>query len=600
MYKPTRSNENISAKFLSTTERYTPQSENEILSSTISNDIEHLSSNSAETKELEVTSREISGETTSSADDVTNNKLDETLSTHFENPHELETAYTNTKGDSSEGTKNIRQADNATNNVWKMDPSKHLSSSSEEQQRSSTSEIPSIASTTSEYSSTTGSEQQTADNSSSDEESSGKGKHDPVVFVVDHSGQRKSIVVIDADGLQKVDDPIEDANESKGGSRKSAAIEKIFIVHANTEPTISASSSGSTTESYYEQQGSSTAGPSSTSADTETDSQVFETQFYESITSSPYDAIASKEIFGEKYHSTKGPFPLSSSSEENVQSDNSFGDLSTSGFVVLDSVTDRSSAASQQSFDAQFYGTEGPDHIVYDGKYYSNEQIEGSSSPYEFSLFSRLSTALSDGTSEPTMDISSGDVESEYELPNPFENPEFPRIPDDLSIHGMMDDDHDVISNGKQQPIIKEQSMDRPSAERILLDILPLRSNGSIENDSVETGSSSVAPEQWLKSTDDSNNDTISDEQLSISSTSPSPDNLSSTTVDSSSSSSSTFRSSSYGDSYEDYTPSSNSYENSENLSADKQQYIEETPLNHFFMDAAKDLLRFQNKIFVT
>lgn len=570
------------------------------MSSTISNDIEHLASNSAETKEIEVTKKYvISGEILSVSDDATNNKLDATLPTHFENPHELETAYTNTKGDSSEGTKNIRQADNATNNVWKMDPSNILSSSEE---RNSTRDASSIESSTSEYLSTAGPGQQDKSNSSSDEETGSKGKHDPVVFVVDHSGQRKSIVVVDADGLQKVDEPIEDANEGKANNRKTAVgVEKLFIVHANTESTMSTSSSSSS--GSYEQSESSTVGTSSTFADLETDGQVFETQFYESITSSPYDTIASKEIFGgEKYHSTKGPLPLSSSSsssEEIVQSDNLFGDLSTSGFVILDSVTDRSSAASQQSFDAQFYGTEGPNRLVYDGKYYSSEQIEGSSSPYEFSLFSRLSTALSEGTSEPTMDISSGDVESEDELPNPFENPEFPRIPDDLSLHGMMDDDHDVISNSKQQSM-KEQQTDRPSAERILLDVLPLRSNGSIENDSVEASSSSMAPEQWLKSTDDdSNNDTASDEKLNTSTTSPSPDSLSSTTSsDSSSSSSSSTRISSYGDSYEDYTPSSNSYEN---LSADssKPQYIEETPLNQFFMDAAKDLLRFQNKMFV-
>lgn len=554
-----------------------------------------------ESKELEVSNRrEASAEI--SSDDATN-KLDATLPTHFESPHELETAYTNTKGDSSEGTKNIRQADNATNNVWKMDSTK-ISSSSEEQSSTSSEAVTASSSTTSDYSSTADPELQETENTASTDENK---KRDPVVFVVDHSGQRQPIVVIDADGLQKVDEPIEDANDSKGSNRK-VAIEKVFIVHANTEPTMSSSSSSSSSSGSFEQQGSSTISTSSTSADMEMDGQVFETQFYEHITTSPFDTIASKEIFGETHHSTKGPFSLfsSSSSEENIQNDNILSDLSTSGFVILDSVTDRSSAASQQSFDAQYYGTEGPDHVVsYDSKYYSNDQIEGSSSPYEFSLFGRLSTALSEGTSEPTMDISSGDAESEDELSNPFESPEFPVIPDDLTIHGMMDDDHDVITNSKPQSI-KEYSTDRPSsAERILVEVLPLRSNGSVstENDSINA-STSMTPEEWLKSTDDNKSDNknniLSDEKLNIIST-PSAGADSSqitTTVDNSRSSSS------FSDSYEDYTPS-NSYENIENLSAadennNKQQYIEKEPLHNFFMDTAKDWLRFQNKMFVS
>lgn len=571
----------IAAKYLITTEKQL--SEIDQPSSTTSNDVDRLPAStpdSVEPKELEPTSREVSAESSS---DENKNKLDATLPTHFESPHELETAYTNTKGDSSEGTKNIRQADNATNNVWKIDPSVVSSASSED--RSSTSEAP--PSSTGNYSSTTDANEENS-SSSSDET---KPNRDPVVFVVDHSGQTKSIVVIDGDGLQKVDEPIEDANDAKG-SRKSTATEKVFIVHANTEQTMASSSS---TGSSFEQ---SPATFSTTSA-SEMDGQVFETRFYDPATSSPFDAMVSKEmVFGEQQHSTRGPFPLSSS-EENVQSNGLFGDMSTSGFVVLDSVTDRSSAASQHSFESELYGTEGPgEHVSYDVKYYSGEQMEGSSSPYDYSPFGRLSTALNEGTSEPTMDIASGDVESEDELANPFDNPEFPIIPDDLTIHGMMDDDHDVIS-GKQQPL-KEYSTERPASERILLDVLPLRSNGSMHSENESAEMDSMAPEDWLKSSNERDSNAVSDEtQLQLNASehgsTVGPSDGSSTTDN-------IGRSSSYSD---EYYASSNS-EEAENSAAttgdsSKQQFIEDVPASHnFLMEAAKDLLRLQNKFFIS
>lgn len=581
MYKPTRSSEVIAAKFLSTTEKQLSDIDQQ-QSSTITNDVDRFTSStvaSADSKELEPVSREAAAELSS---DENTNKLDATLPTHFENPHELETAYTNTKGDSSEGTKNIRQADNATNNVWKIDPSNGSSTSNED--HTSTSETP--ASSTANYHSTT---EDNEDSVSASDET--KAKRDPVVFVVDHSGQTKSIVVIDADGLQKVDEPIEDTNESKA-NRKGAATEKVFIVHANTEQTMATSSS---TDASFEHSSSTF----STTLAAELDGQVFETRFYDLATSSPFDAMVSKEmIFGETQHSTRGPFPLSSS-EENVQSDGVFGDMSTSGFVVLDSVTDRSSAASQHSFESELYGTEGPgEHVSYDVKYYSGEQVEGSSSPYEYSPFGRLSTALNEGTSEPTMDIASGDVESEDELSNPFESPEFPIIPDDLTIHGMMDDDHDVIG-GKQQPL-KEQRTERPASERILLDVLPLRSNGSMHSDNESAEMDSMASEDWLKSSDEHDSNGTSDEtQLQLQngsehSSTVGPTDGSSTTDDIS-------RSSSFSD---EYYASSNS-EDAENTAAtgdsSKQQFIEDVPASHnFLMEAAKDLLRLQNKFFIT
>lgn len=518
-------------------------------------------------------------------DDVFEN-LEPTLNRDIEDQNDLENDYGNTKGDDLNSNKNIRQVDNATNNLQKIDPS---SSASEENDFDSDPLIK-IASSTSSQDLT----------STSDKESESPENKDPVVLVVDHKGHTQSIVVVDADGLQKVEEPIDEQDEHKSHP-------KVFIIEASTVSMLVSAESSST---FTEQ--SSTAAPRFSSTEMLSDNQIYETKFYEAATSGPFDLTSKENVHPSFGHSTKSPF----SSEETVplSSSESFksteeGDIFNkhSEFMVVDSATDHAMGASQKTYAIELFGTEEPDYrmVSVDTKYYDpDDQIEGSSSPYDYS-----SSNPSSSTTETIIDMDNDeDVENN-------ENPAYPKIPDDLTQYGnMQNDEHQQsITDGNDIIPRKEES-------KSLLHVLPLKSNETkLGNDlTFTTAGPPPVDDNWQRSSKVPSNkeepsstigpQSSSDESINYSSSELYSKGSSSMETESSktrhaSTSSDEYISSSSPSSLSSSSSTENdesdvrSQENSHLDNSEKQLVANEEQHSNYFFELAKDFFKYQTKM---
>lgn len=137
------------------------------------------------------------------------------------------------------------------------------------------------------------------------------------------------------------------------------------------------------------------------------------------------------------------------SSKSNKNDDSGSFEVIDSNESSTDNATDKPTDISEQVFETvYYYTTKGPlNTIAFEPRYYgstSDGSIEGSSSPYDDDLFGSTSDAQYSTagigssemayTSSPTVESSSRFLHEEEEI-IPNENPEFPELPEDFSVH---------------------------------------------------------------------------------------------------------------------------------------------------------------------
>lgn len=381
-----------------------------------------------------------------STEDVSNSPVPSTTESNVNELIELEHTDINTIGDEL-SNKSVRQAvgnTNETNNTFHKgdadvtplyaattDSSSERNeiSNSNEQMSTSTEDITFASSTIRPEASD---EKQTVVQVSDD------------VVIVHHSGQTKSITVIGAAGLQRGEDTENENRHDSDGLRTS------------TENTLEDSSSSSSQSPQPDEQSTvnSVSIPNELIESTTLSENL---DVLDGTLNSP--ELVSSEIFGDNSavvrdspteKMTNAVHKLNESNDNEHSTINnsleviSFGDVSTedSGEIT---------AASDQVFETVLHHTTtGPlKSIVYETTYYGTtvDSIEGSSSPFDDDILSS-SSEFSFTTEGPRiLEESSSTTASSFESSSRYatedydDNPEFPHIPDDLSIHGRMEED---------------------------------------------------------------------------------------------------------------------------------------------------------------